>query len=113
MLAKVNNIPKEFHGIKDIVGVWACFNELDPYGDVCLQEIEANKVAIHLNITTWYKSLIPVMIDDFKYLLTLCQNYDYIVASNPDVDDKRWRKFIKLFGCPKPIKMQISVMEIK
>ena len=35
-----------------------------------------------------------------------------VIASNPDVNDERWPKFIKWLGFPEPSLIYISIMEI-
>ena len=75
------------------------------------QGIEAG---IHLDITRWTVSTAKDLIASVPQLLEICKDNHCkkLIAINPDPNDKRWPKLLRLVGFEEPKLMQISYMEI-
>lgn len=77
-------------------------------------KIVGEESAIHLEFQSWSKSILKELLADWENILYACKKAGAtsIIAANPDYEDKRWPKFIKHFGFPKPDIIAISKQPI-
>ena len=70
--------------------------------------------SIHTEIIKWNHNIARVLKADWEELKFICKRHGVkeVVASNNDVEDKRWPKFIKIYGFPKPEPILVSRQEI-
>lgn len=77
-------------------------------------DIVSSDAGIHLHMINWshsvYKEL-KLEWEEIKDFLRM-REVSRVIATNSDLDDWRWPKFIKMFGFPKPAMLKISKLEI-
>ena len=78
-------------------------------------DIVNDQAGIHFHSIKWSHNGFKTLRKDWKVLVKFLFNEGvrYIIATNDDVNDDRWHKFIKLFGFPEPSLVKISKLEIK
>lgn len=89
------------------------FNDKGLYGHLGLSFLNGEG-AVHLNITRWTVSTAKDLIASVPRLLEICQDHycKKLIAINPNANDKRWPKLLRLVGFQEPQLMQVSYMEI-
>lgn len=89
------------------------FDENGTYAYIGIEVID-KWASFHTHITRWSHGIAKSLKMDWKELVLICKKLGATVAiaSNDDMNDTRWPKFIKLFGFPKPQPVLISKQEI-
>lgn len=77
-------------------------------------EILGNFASVHTEMIKWSHRIARTMKIDWEEIKFICRSLGTVemIASNNDVDDKRWAKFIRLFGFPEPKPILVSRQEI-
>jgi len=77
-------------------------------------EIISIWASIHTEITRWNHKVVRSLINDWKEIKSICrrEGATQAIASNNDLQDDRWPKFIGLFGFPEPHIILISKQEL-
>lgn len=90
------------------------FNDDGPYGYMAIDMDGRGMAAIHVYPIRWGREVLKDTLRDWKYIKRFLKanKCHRIVASNPDIKDKRWPKFIKYFGFPEPQLVWMSVQEV-
>ena len=80
----------------------------------CGVEIIVPWASIHTEITRWSHKVARSLIEDWKEIKEICRfgGATQAIASNDDMQDDRWFKFIRLFGFPEPQPVLISKQEL-
>lgn len=70
--------------------------------------------SFHMNVDVWSHNIKKELVYDWKTLKLICKNrgVNFLVASNSNLEDPTWVKFIKMFGFPEPEYMAISKQEL-
>lgn len=94
--------------------IW--FNCYDKNGTYCFIAIEiAGQIAsTHIHIFRWSHGIKKSLAQDWEEIKNICKSngVQQIIASNQDIDDDRWPKFIKMFGFGVPQLVYMSKQEI-
>lgn len=92
---------------------FALSDSKDIYAYLCL-DIRHDGALVHMEIKRWSISVRKQMEQDWNEVLMFCVKKDVsrIVAANYDYQDKRWVKFIGIFGFPKPKILAVSEREL-
>ena len=77
-------------------------------------EILGNFASVHTEMIKWSHRIARTMKIDWEEIKFICRSLGTVemIASNNDVDDKRWAKFIRLFEFPEPKPILVSRQEI-
>ena len=77
-------------------------------------EIISVWAAFHMHVIKWNHNITKTFFKDWKTLKATCRELGAttVIASNEDLNDKKWPKFIKMFGFPEPKHLLISNQEI-
>lgn len=104
---------KIFEGLCSSAVYFENHDDAGPYAYVGF-EIYANKANLHMHIIRWSHTVAKNLKRDWKVHVAMLQNLgvDYIVVINQDADDKRWHKFIRLFGFLKPKLVQTARLKL-
>jgi len=92
------------------------FDLFDEHGTYAYVGIEIIDIwaSFHTHIIRWSHCIAKSLKLDWEELVFLCKEkgVKIAVASNEDMNDTRWPKFIKLFGFPEPQTVLISKQEL-
>jgi len=85
----------------------------EPYAYIAIEVIGAFASA-HTEMVKWSHNIAKTMKTDWEEIKSICRSLGVkeVVASNNDVNDKRWPKFIRLFGFDEPKPILVSRQEI-
>jgi len=77
-------------------------------------EILGTFASLHTEMVKWSHSVARMMKIDWEEIKFICKSLGVVemVASNNNVNDKRWPKFIRLFGFSEPKPILVSRQEI-
>lgn len=77
-------------------------------------EVVGSLAAIHVKVFKWNHNVLKVWREDWAFVKNFCKTRgaNTMVASNTDMEDTVWPKFIEMFGFPSPQKVLISNQEI-
>ena len=77
-------------------------------------ELLGSIASVHTEMVRWSHRIARTMQIDWEEIKFICKSFGVVevVASNNDVNDKRWPKFIRLFGFPEPKPILVSRQEI-
>lgn len=102
-----------FGGLCDNALFYEHHDETEPYAYTGF-EIYSNRARVHMHILRWSHTIAKNLKADWNLhgLMLLELGVDNIIAINEDAEDKRWYKFIRLFGFGKPIMVQQAKLKI-
>jgi hypothetical protein len=85
----------------------------DPYAYVAIEVIGAFASA-HTEMVRWSHNIAKTMKADWEEIKNICRSLGVkeVAATNNDINDKRWPKFIRLFGFDEPKPILVSRQEI-
>ena len=85
----------------------------EPYAYVAI-EILGTFASLHTEMIRWSHNIAKIMQIDWEEIKFIYKRFGIkeMIASNDDVNDKRWPKFIRLFGFDKPKPILVSRQEI-
>jgi hypothetical protein len=85
----------------------------EPYAYVAI-EVLGTFASLHTEMIKWSHNIARVMQIDWEEIKFLCKQggIKEVIASNSDVKDKKWPKFIRLFGFDEPKPILASRQEI-
>ena len=77
-------------------------------------EIISIWASFHTHVLKWSHNIAKELHYDWKELKFISRSFGatQAIASNDDLDDARWPKFIKMFGFPEPQKIYLSKQEL-
>ena len=77
-------------------------------------EIIGMWASLHTHIIRWNHNTVKTLLKDWETLKHICRELGatQAVASNEDLKDKRWPKFIRMFGFAEPQAILISKQEL-
>ena len=113
MLISVENQPSCFNHLPKHYNWYGLYYKKELYGYIGL-EVVGNVASFHTNIKKWTIETSKELHKDWDRLKSLCRkrNVKIAIASNANTNDKKWVKFIKMFGFPEPELVWISQQEI-
>jgi len=90
------------------------FDENGIYAKVRVDIINNQYASFHSENLRWSHNIAKSMKKDWEWLKNWCREKGIIelVASNSDIGDKRWPKYIRLFGFPEPQLVSVSKQEL-
>ncbi len=113
MINKLTYRPEEMkHLFADNV-FFAVSDENGVYCYVALG-LKHNEGLVHINVLRWSKTVRKAILMDWELILKYCRAHGCkrLTAANDDYQDKRWPKFIKLFGFPPPRIIALAQREV-
>lgn len=113
MVNKLNEKPKEYlKDIKDDCIYFELVYKDSPYAYFAFQLFKDTTV-LHNEVIVWNHNVAKQAQADFKYILDFLKKIGMkqVIALYPSID-KKWIKFIKMFGFPEPEHLLKSVKEI-
>lgn len=89
------------------------FDEDGPYVKVKIDMIPP-WASFHSEHIRWNHKVARSMIEDWKKIKSICKSRGVkeLIATNANVNDKRWPKYIRLFGFKEPTLVSVSKQEI-
>lgn len=94
--------------------IWMEFHDgKNAIGNMGLQ-IQNGHAGVHYRSIRWSHNTAKILRKDWKIILETLKEYGIkdITATHLDINDKKWPKFIKIFGFPEPKPMNVSIMEL-
>ncbi len=90
------------------------FNDDGPYGYMAINMDGQGSAAFHVHMLRWGAMVFKELKKDWPLVKRFCRaNECYqLVASNLNISDERWPKFIKYFGFPEPQLIWMSVQRV-
>jgi hypothetical protein len=84
-----------------------------PYAYAAI-EMLGTFASLHTEMVAWSHNIAKVMQIDWEEVKFICKGLGVkeLIASNDNVNDKRWHKFIRLFGFSEPKPILVSRQEI-
>jgi hypothetical protein len=116
MVKRVSNRPrghfKEVHNEDNFIW-FALYYKKEIYAYIGI-DVAGSFGSGHIEMIKWSHNVAKMLKIDWEEIKFICNSYGVkrILASNRDVEDKRWPKFIKLLGFPKPTSILVSEQEI-
>jgi hypothetical protein len=85
----------------------------EPYAYVAI-EVLGTFASLHTEMIKWSHNIAKMMQIDWEAIKFICKQIGIkeVIASNNDVKDKKWPKFIRLFGFDEPEPILASRQEI-
>lgn len=115
MIKQLDKKPKGlFQKLPDHYMWFELHDESKAYAYVGIEIIDI-WAALHLHILQWNHNILRSILQDWIEIKGICKQFGakQLVASNDDVHDKKWFKFIRLFGFPEPQHVLISKQRIE
>jgi len=77
-------------------------------------EIISIWASFHTHVMKWNHNIAKTLFADWHTLKKICKGLGVtqLIASNENLEDKRWPKFIKMFGFSEPQAILISKQEL-
>jgi len=117
-LKMVKSLPNKpdgyFEGVNNDTFLWFEFSyKKEPYAYIAI-EVIGTFASAHTEMMKWSHNIAKTMRTDWEEIKSICRSLGVkeVVASNNDVNDKRWPKFIRLFGFDEPNPILVSRQEI-
>ena len=114
MVKRLENKPEGYfkEGLDNFMW-FGLYYKKEVYGYAAI-EIMGTFASVHTEMVRWSHHVARTMKIDWEEIKFICKFLGVIemIASNNDVNDKRWRKFIRLFGFPEPKPILVSRQEI-
>ena len=113
MLECIAEKPNCFNHIADPTLNFRAINETGIYMEVAVQE-NNTMASLHVDIKHWNHNVLKELFKDWEALRFVMagRGTTKVVASNSDVHDDKWKRFIAYFGFPEPKTILISEQEI-
>ena len=104
---------KIFDGLCNTAVYFENYDDAGPYAYVGF-EIYANKANLHMLILRWSHNIAKKLKEDWDIHALMLMEFgvDLVVAIGQDAEDKRWHKFVRLFGFPKPQMVQEAWLKL-
>jgi len=113
MISLINHKPDCFNHLNYTHNYYELKDDNGIYGYMALLFV-MGEGAVHLNIIRWSAGAAKDMIASVPQLIKIAQENGAkrLVGINPDPEDKRWGKMLRLVGFEPPKLMQVSYKEI-
>ena len=89
-------------------------NGQEIYAVGALEPVE-DIMGVHLEMKRWSHTALKVMREDWKEVVQFARYFKCrrLIASNTNIEDKRWPRFISHFGFPEPTGILVSQQEVR
>lgn len=114
MIKEIKNKPKKvFDHLDDNLHWYGLYYKDFLYAHVGI-DIYHDVASFHVDVKVWNHHIYKELTRDWEELKTICRDrgVKILLASNKEIENSKWIKFIKMFGFPEPENVALSKQEL-